>query len=140
VRATVQTLRRFLRDTEHNNLAIRKRRAQLVAGICDEAIAYAGELRTLDAGWTAAPNCRLNEEEALWLDPDRTAFDEAFAERYRRRDWPEQVSTRFASWLNQSIQSQGKVFGDDEHAQWTSMLRREIEMFRDYLGETRDNA
>ncbi|HCZ9132436.1 TPA: type I-F CRISPR-associated protein Csy1, partial [Pseudomonas aeruginosa] len=50
-----RTLQRFLAKTVHNNLAIRQRRAQLVAQICDEALQYAARLRELEPGWSAAP-------------------------------------------------------------------------------------
>lgn len=133
IRELVKSLKEFLRTTSHNNSAIRDRRARLVANICDEVLLFAAEVHSLDAGWTAVNECKLNESEKLWLDPHRAAGDVEFGADYRWRDWPMEVSDRFASWFNHVVSVKGSVLGDAEHGEWKMLLAREIGLFRDYL-------
>ena len=56
VRELVRTLRAFLESVvDYNNLAIREKRAELTAYLCDEALLYAAELRdAIETGELAA--------------------------------------------------------------------------------------
>ncbi len=56
-----KSLRNFLDKTAYNNLVIRQHRATLIADICDEVLAVAAELTALEPGWTAKPDCKLND-------------------------------------------------------------------------------
>ena len=138
VRELTEQLRKFLETVGHSNLAIRRRRAVLVEQISDEAHQYAARLAELPPGWTADPRCRLHEAERLWLDPYGARKDEAVAEQRRRGDWAAEVCHRFGNWLNAALSSRTLRLGETEHAQWKADLMKELELFRDVLGESHD--
>ncbi len=122
-----RALRDFLHDTAHNNVHIRRRRAALVAAICDELMQYAARLSELEPGWSADPDCELHPAERRWLDP-RHAHD-------YRGDWQREVSQRFANWLNAVIASDRLRLGEDEHAQWRTDLHGELNLIREVLDD-----
>jgi CRISPR-associated protein Csy1 len=138
MRELAKKLRKFLAETAHNNITVRNRRAQLVEQICDEAFLYATRLRSLAPGWSADARCLLHESEQLWLDPLRVHHDEEFCQRRVWRDWPSEVGHRFANWLNATLSTKERPFGDDEHRAWKIELSRELEMFHDILEADRD--
>jgi CRISPR-associated protein Csy1 len=137
VRQLTQDLRIFLETVGRNNLSIRRHRAQLVEEICDEAHQFAGRLMQLPPGWSADTQCDLDESEQLWLDPLRVHHDEEFRKRRLWGDWPDEASQRFGNWLNGALSSKKLALGEDEHAQWTSDLVKELMMFKDILEEER---
>jgi len=137
VREAVARLREFLSSSDHNNQAIRNARARLVADICDEVQQYAASLQVLKPGWSADPDCRLHQAEQLWLDPLRTRIDEAFMKLRESVDWPDQVSSRFANWLNSSLETDGLSLDQYSAAHWADVLRKELKMFREVLDDER---
>jgi CRISPR-associated protein Csy1 len=137
VRGAVARLREFLRSSDHNNHAIRNARARLVADICDEVHQYAASLQVLKPGWSADPECRLHQAERFWLDPLRARTDEEFMKLRESVDWRDQVSSRFANWLNSSLETDGLVFDQYSAAHWADVLRQELKMFREVLDDER---
>lgn len=137
VREAVARLREFLSSTDHNNQAIRSTRARLVADICDEVHQYAASLRVLKPGWSADPKCRLHEAEQLWLDPARARTDEEFRKLRVSLDWRDQVSNRFANWLNSSLETDHLTFDQYAAAHWADVLRQELKMLREVLDDER---
>lgn len=133
VREAVKRLREFLSATDYNNKAIRDTRARLVGDICDEVHQYAASLRVLKPGWSADPACRLHPAEQLWLDPLRARSDEAFSNLRASLDWRDQVSSRFANWLNASLETNGLTLDQYTAAHWADVLRQELRMFREVL-------
>lgn len=81
-----------------------------------------------EPGWTRAPNCQLPLCEKLWLDPERTELplrdshedeDADFNAAYAWGDWPDEVASRFASWLNAYLRDKKiTAVGDAEHKHW----------------------
>jgi len=126
----MKILREFLKKTAYNNLRIRQTRADMVARICDEVLAFAAELRELPPGWTAQEKCRLDDVEALWLDPGRARDDEEFRQRLVLGDWRDKVCERFGHWLNAGIQTRKTPMGDPEFYEWERELDHELGMFR----------
>lgn len=137
VREAVARLQEFLSSTDHNNHAIRSARARLVADICDEVHQYAASLRVLKPGWSADPECRLHLAEQLWLDPLRARTDEEFRTLRATLDWRDQVSSRFANWLNSSLETDRLAFDQYAAAHWADVLRQELKMFREVLDDER---
>jgi CRISPR-associated protein Csy1 len=138
VRQLTEQLRKFLQTVAYNNVAIRRRRATLVQRICDEAQQYAALLEELPSGWSAVPQCVLNEAEQLWLDPRRARDDQEFAEQRRRGDWTGEVAHRFGNWLNARLASKALPLGEDEQAQWRADLLKELHLFQGELEVNRD--
>lgn len=133
VRAATNALRKFLEETDNNNITIRLRRAALVGVIVDQLIDFMSRLTELTPGWSADARCFLSLDESFWLDPYRAKDDEEFRNARRSSDWQQTVGGRFAKWLNREL-SIGKMdMGDDEHAQWSADLEKELRMFRDNL-------
>ncbi len=133
VRELVRTLRAFLESVvDYNNLAIREKRAELTAYLCDEALLYAAELRDavetgeLAAGWTLDERCQLNRAEQLWLDPFRGEDDPDFASEYQRDEWPDEICRRFGNWLNARLTTDKLPMSTAEAEHWRKELRREI--------------
>jgi CRISPR-associated protein Csy1 len=137
VRQAIESLRNFLSGTDHNNLAIRATRARLLADICDEVLQCAASLRALEPGWSADPSCRLHQAEQLWLDPLRARTDEAFSALRTSIDWRDQVSRRFANWLNSRCESDRLVLDQHAAAHWAGVLRQELRLFREELDDGR---
>lgn len=119
-----------------SNLRIRDTRAELVAGLCDEALNMAAELhQSMPAGWTAQPECRLKLSEQCWLDPGRAASDSVFANHYRRGEWKDDVCLGFANWLNATLHSDRTLLGGAEAQMWQSVLAHELDLLREDLGD-----
>lgn len=126
-------LRDYLkRAGDANNKSVREGRARRVQVIFDALLQYAGELWSLEGGWSANPDCHLNIEEQCWLDPDRALLDEAFATRYQQGDWQDAVCRRFANWLNARLSKgeRGLPVGENEAFEWRRMLDREMTLLR----------
>ena len=142
VRELVRTLRAFLESVvDYNNLAIREKRAELTAYLCDEALLYAAELRDavetggLNAGWTLDERCQLNRAEQLWLDPLRGKDDPDFASEYQRDEWPDEICRRFGNWLNARLTTEKLPMSADEADHWRSVLEKEMRLLRRELAD-----
>tara|TARA_R110000823_G_scaffold132777_5_gene261223 strand:+ start:21987 stop:23294 length:1308 start_codon:yes stop_codon:yes gene_type:complete len=111
-----------------NNKPVRDGRARRVQVVFDELLQYAGELWSLEPGWTAQADCRLNLDEQCWLDAQRSLEDEAFAAHYHQGDWQDAVCRRFANWFNSRLAKGGESLpvGEDEAFEWRRLLEREL--------------
>lgn len=142
VRELVRTLRAFLESVvDYNNLAIREKRAELTAYLCDEALLYAAELRdavetgALAAGWTQDERCQLNRAEQLWLDPVRGEDNPDFASEYQRDEWPDEICRRFGNWLNARLTTDKLPMSAVEADHWRGVLEKEIRLLRRELAD-----
>ncbi len=142
VRELVRTLRAFLESVAaYNNLAIREKRAELSAYLCDEALLYAAELRdavetgALAKGWTADEGCQLNRAEQLWLDPLRSQDDPDFAREYVRDEWPDEICRRFGNWLNARLTTDKLPMSAIEADHWRRTLEKEMRLLRRELAD-----
>ncbi|MCU7935466.1 MAG: type I-F CRISPR-associated protein Csy1 [Candidatus Thiodiazotropha sp. (ex Dulcina madagascariensis)] len=134
VRRLTGTLRRFLASTrDWNNIAVRDKRDELLALIIDELLQFAAELQELSPGWSARPECALNQEECFWLDPRRVLDDEAFATLRITTNWRGPVCHRFGNWLNARLNTDKTPMGDAEHKTWKGLLDKELRMLREAL-------
>lgn len=127
----INELRNYLqRVAGINNKQVREGRARRVQVVFDELLQYAGELWSLEPGWSAQDDCRLNMDEQCWLDPQRSLEDEAFAARYQQGDWQDAVCRRFANWFNARLAraGEGLSVGEDEAFEWRRLLDLEMTM------------
>ncbi len=143
LRARVAELQHFLRMTVHNNWQIRRKRARLLGEIADAFHQYAAELleanrsEALAAGWSAHPDCRLDDSERHWLDPLRAHDDADFHSSHLWRDWPEQASKRFGNWLNGKLDHDALRLGQAEAEHWHDVLHDELRIFKETLDDGR---
>ena len=125
----INELRSYLQRVEGvNNKSVREGRARRVQMVFDELLQYAGELWSLEPGWSADTDCRLNMDEQCWLDPQRGLVDEVFAARYQQGVWQEVVCRRFANWFNACLSkgSGGLPVGENEAFEWRRLLDGEL--------------
>lgn len=125
VRATVDSMLRFLGSDPKRNEATRERVSRYVDRLVDELLTLAANYRdALEPGWSRDARCRLSLAERLWLDPMRgtLAGEEVFAREWLAQDWPETIGERFARWLNAQLRSQLPDVGDSEHRNWKQEL------------------
>lgn len=137
LRELTQGLAQFLSRTRHNNLAIRKTRARFVAQVVDEVLHLARTIQQLPAGWSSADDCRLNQAEALWLDPGRALADEVFATTRDNSDWPDAIARKFANWLNHQIHSDRLPVDDASALQWQRDFAQEMADFQREIADDR---
>lgn len=112
-----------------------------------------------EPGWTRQPECKLPLAEKLWLDPGRAvlpvrqeedarADDEAFLLEFGKQDWPDEIASRFAEWLNQWLRERGMPMGDVELRHWARQaiiastswphpVRRDLPEKRSWASEAR---
>ncbi|MFP8967659.1 type I-F CRISPR-associated protein Csy1 [Pokkaliibacter sp. CJK22405] len=121
---TVRALQGFLVGNPPKNLRTRETRFSLTSKLVDELLQFSAEFWQLPAGWSKAPECRLAEAEALWLDPYRTEEDEEFRKKWRQGDWKQEIRERFANWLNRYLRQVGLEVGDPEHRQWNNEVKQ----------------
>lgn len=137
VRELVRILKEFLVSVEHagSNIRIRNKRAELASLIRDEAFQYAAELRQLEPGWSALPDCLLNSAEQCWLDPERAEQDADFANLRQCGDWPDEICRRFGNWLNARLTTPNTPMGAVEAAHWRDVLEGEMRLMRDEVAD-----
>lgn len=126
VRATVRSLRDFLKSDPPRNVKTRNRSDALLDRLVDELVDFAHPIQAaLPAGWTRDADCRLVEAEQLWLDPRRAETDDKtdteFCAAWQRMDWPAEVGRRFGNWLNHEL-GQSLPLGDVEGRHWRDEL------------------
>ncbi|EPC00314.1 hypothetical protein L861_07400 [Litchfieldella anticariensis FP35 = DSM 16096] len=128
----IRGLRKLLELDPSPNVQTRERRDEYVWALIDELVLFASQYHPLEPGWSAKPECRLVEAEALWLDPYRGEDDQAFAERREQGEWVEEVRHRFANWLNGRLQDVLPV-GDAEHHYWMAQLKKKLDALQEVL-------
>ena len=126
VRRLIDELGRLLESEPTRNLHTRNQRDALTAAIVDELLQFAAELDSLEPGWSARAECRLNDAEKLWLDRRRAEIDAEFRAQRETVEWPREVRGRFANWLNERL---GKrlTLGDIEHKHWATEVAGDLE-------------
>ncbi len=129
-------LERYLASVKDwNNRDIRDGRACRVSEIIDDLIHFGFSfMDELSAGWSADEDCKLDDVERYWLDPNRN--DEDFQQQRSSTDWPRDIADRFGKWLNSRLHKRYKLpVGDREHHEW----RREFESeLADHLREIKN--
>jgi CRISPR-associated protein Csy1 len=130
VRALLRMLADLLLSDPGKTLETRSRRVAIEQALGAQLPVFAATVYSrLEPGWTRDPECRLPLCEQLWLDPGRVELppregyeeeDADFEAAYHRGDWPEEIATRFANWLNARLRSAGlTTVGDVEFKHWS---------------------
>ncbi len=75
--------------------------------------------------------------EQIWLDPERATLadregvegeeDARFRTALEWKDWPDEVATQFANWLNQALVKEGLPVGVAEAKHWAKQVLLEAE-------------
>ncbi|WP_240902635.1 type I-F CRISPR-associated protein Csy1 [Aquitalea denitrificans] len=131
-RQPVRTLLREFGDflshlkPEHNNIHIRQRRERYLAELFDELLQFgAAYSNSLPPGWTAHPDCLLPLAQQCWLDPYRAEQDDDFKQQFECQDWPQQLATDFAYWLNRRLEGKGLHLAEAEFDFWQRELAQD---------------
>jgi CRISPR-associated protein Csy1 len=130
VRELIQELAAFLKTDPPANMPTRLRREGIEQALGAQLPAFAEHVQnTRPLGWTRDAACELPECEKLWLDPgradpeergtDHLELDQAFERTYHWGDWPDEVASRFANWVNAQLRAAGiEGLGDAEYHHW----------------------
>ncbi|MDY0301630.1 MAG: type I-F CRISPR-associated protein Csy1 [Trichlorobacter sp.] len=127
-RDTFAALVRLIK-TNYNNVNIRNARKDILDSLLYKVLAIASSIQEeYPAGWSK--NYSLHISEKLWLDPQRAEQDEQFAEQRQKQEWQQDISNRFANWLNAQLKQQFKKikheFADAEHLEWQQEMQEMI--------------
>jgi CRISPR-associated protein Csy1 len=129
-RKLIKELAAFLKTDPEPNMATRMRREGIELALGMQLLAFAEQVQqSQPVGWTRPADCELPECEKLWLDPGRAeperrgnqylAQDLEFEQAYHWGDWPDQVTSRLANWVNARLRDAGlEGLGDTEYHHW----------------------
>lgn len=131
VRDRVKELKYYLLSVvaSDSTLAIRDRRAELVAELVAELHQLAARIQYQAAGWSR--DSELTLHMTLWLDPKRQDAD--FVAGRERNEWQQGVGEQFALWLNRQLQHTHLQMNDSEHGVWRKIVSRELRLLKDDL-------
>jgi CRISPR-associated protein Csy1 len=129
VRDLVNQLAAFLLTDPDPTEPTRHKRKGIEQALGAQLAAFASIVQdSHEPGWTRDPNCQLPQCEQLWLDPGRIelpprdehlADDLAFNAAYTFGQWPDDVASRFAHWVNARLHDAGLVtVSVAEHRHW----------------------
>lgn len=128
IRKQLDELKGFLEwANQHglNNRHVRRKRADMVAGMVDELHQYAAQLRQFPAGWAAEP--MGNSPEACWVDPARDDTD--FQYEREGKAWCKKLALNFGRVLSKAIDQKGKraklSMSDVETAHFKQQIQRQ---------------
>lgn len=115
--------------TDYNNVNIRNARKDILDSLLYKVLAIASTIQEeYPAGWSK--DYSLHMSEKLWLDPQRAEQDEQFAGQRQSQEWQQDISNRFANWLNAQLKQQFKQikheFADAEHLEWQKEMQEMI--------------
>lgn len=138
VASTLKALADFLLENPDPVMQTRIQRERLEQALGAALAAFGLETQArFTPGWTRAANCTLPECEKLWLDSRRAELeprqdekggeaDRAFIHDFQWKDWPDQVASRFAHWVNDYLKRRELMVGDVELAHWARQAIVEV--------------
>ena len=123
MRTVICGFQAFIHSDPPQTMATRDQVDEYLQALCDELINYCQILQTaLPPGWTRDKDCRLSNEEKLWLDPGRLLLlplpppdteeekkEQQFHHDWFWMDWPKLIAGRFAAWVKQRLSEGGKA-------------------------------
>ncbi|MEJ7138320.1 type I-F CRISPR-associated protein Csy1 [Amphibiibacter pelophylacis] len=130
VRLLLRELADFLKTDPPAVMATRTRREGIEQALGAQLLVFGETVHASQPpGWTRSADCQLPECEKLWLDPGRADPDRrgdehpdedaAFERAYHWGDWPDEVASRFARWINARLREHGVLgLGDTEYHHW----------------------
>lgn len=138
VKELLSELVALLQQEGNSTLAIRDQRARIEQDLADAMLMHGENIahgRT--AGWTRDAECQLPLCQQIWLDPERAELkgrdgdagleDQDFRSAMEWKDWPDEVATQFAHWLNAQLVKAGFPVGVDEAKHWAKQVFLDVE-------------
>lgn len=127
-RDVLQALYRLIK-TNYNNVDIRNARKDILDSLLYKVLAVAASIQEdYPASWSKDYSLNINEK--FWLDPQRANQDEAFAEQKQTTAWQDEISQRFANWVNYLLRKELKAakheIADAEHLEWQQEMQELI--------------
>lgn len=133
----LKSLSEFLLSDPQRIKETREKREELEQLLGQQLALFGESIRfSQEPGWTRNSACCLPLCEKLWLDPERTELplrelheseDADFNSAYAQGDWPDQVASRFANWLNNHLHEKGlTAVGDVEHKHWAKQALLDV--------------
>lgn len=132
VKTELRALLKFLKTDPPATLSTRNRRAQHVNDLLLEFLQFTTELRELEPGWVAQPECKLKPQHAFWLDPEGAAQQAHAQNQTPPTDTLNVVSEDFALWFNHQLQSTpaGSLpVGDPEYNVWRKLCEEALKAY-----------
>ncbi len=132
VKTELRVLLKFLKTDPPATLATRNQRAQHVNALLLEFLQFTTELRELELGWVAQPECKLKAQHACWLDPEGAAQQAHAQNEVPPTDVLNVVSEDFALWFNHQLQrtSAGSLpVGDPEYNVWRKLCEEALKAY-----------
>ncbi|XOV84733.1 MAG: type I-F CRISPR-associated protein Csy1 [bacterium] len=118
----------LLKSDPEKTIDTRQKRERIEQALAQALANFGGEIRYgYEPGWTRNPECDLPLHQKIWLDMDRAelalqpdfeAEDREFQQALEWNDWPDQVATDFALWLNAILREEDLPVGDAELKHW----------------------
>lgn len=138
VNELVAELTTLLKNAPAPNMAVRDERTRIEQDLADAFAAFGEDFSaSLEPGWSRDKDCSLPLCEQIWLDPERAALadregleggeDASFRTALEWKDWPDEVATQFANWLNQALAKEGLPVGVTEAKHWAKQVVVEAE-------------
>lgn len=132
VKTELRAMLKFLKTDPPATLSTRNRRAQHVNALLLEFLQFTSELRELESGWVAQPECKLKAQHAFWLDPEGAAQHAHAQNQTPPTDVLNVVSEDFALWFNHQLQSTpaGSLpVGDPEYNVWRKLCEEALKAY-----------
>lgn len=128
VRGLIKQLIAFLQANPDPTMETRQTREALERSLGQSLAAFGLATRhSFEPGWTRNSDCQLPLCEKIWLDLERADLpvhpeyekeDQQFRETKEWNDWPDEIASRFANWLNAQLINAGVPVGDAEYKHW----------------------
>jgi len=127
VKQTLQQLRHFLASNPPANMDTRQRRDAMVVDLLDEWLQLSATLRTVAAGWSQRPECKLSTAQKHWLDPEGVAQAALNASMRTSEvdDTLDAVAEDLARWINAQLRDPMPL-GDTEFSYWRTLVLGEL--------------
>ena len=97
---------------DKHNMPTRQKRDEIIDAILDRVLEKVYVLQSLEEKWSDKEDCKLPEEQKIWLD------EQYYKQREETAEWIDPVAARFARWMflmYDKIVEKGKFnFGDAE--------------------------
>lgn len=136
VAGRLKALADFIASNPPPTLESRQHRKRIERALCAALAAFGLEAQERFApGWTRDSNCRLPDDEKLWLDPGRAELeprpdheeqDRKFTHDFHWKDWLDQIATRFAHWVNAYLKRRDLLVGEVEVVHWARQAIVEV--------------
>ena len=128
----------LLKPEGPSTLDIRQERARIEQDLADAMLMHGESLaQGRGPGWTRQVECQLPLCQQIWLDPERAELkdrsgaegqeDKDFRHAMEWKDWPDEVASLFAYWLNAQLVKAGFPVGVDEAKHWAKQVFLEVE-------------